>query len=128
MSVLKSEDRKKWINTFIMLCSVLVGYVWIRFMYQLGEWFDLESQIRFFLGISQISGIVAGIITFVTIWKNKKLYSYLTEVYDELVKVVWPESDGVMKLTVGIVIAIAIISGILLLVDYGAGAILSLVL
>ena len=128
MSVLKSEDRKKWINAFIMLCSVLVGFVWIRFMYQLGEWFDLESQIKFFLGISQMSGILAGVATFVIILKSNKLYSYLTEVYDELVKVVWPESDTVLKLTVGIVIAVAIISAILLLVDYGVGEALSLIL
>lgn len=128
MSVLKSEDRKKWINAFIMLCSVLVGFIWIRFMYQLGEWFDLESQVKFFLGISQMSGILAGVATFTIILKNNKLYSYLAEVYDELVKVVWPESDTVLKLTVGIVIAVAIISGILLLVDYGVGEALSLIL
>lgn len=128
MSVLKSEDQKKWINAFVMLCSILVGYIWIQFIFQLGEWFDLESQIKFFLAIAQGSGILVGIITFFIILKNQKSSRYLTEVYEELVKVVWPENDVVLKLTVGIVIAVSIISGILLFIDFIAGELLSLIL
>ncbi len=128
MSILKSDDRKKWISTFVMLCSALIGYTLIRFMFQLGEWFDLESQVKYYLGISQVSGLIAGIIAFAAIMKNKVAYAYLDEVFEELVKVVWPEKDTVVKLTVGIVIAIAIVSAILLLIDWMARGLLSFVL
>lgn len=128
MSILKSEDRKKWISTFVMLCSALIGYSIIRFMFQLGEWFDLESQVKYYLGISQVLGLVAGIVAFAVIMKNKKASSYLDEVYDELVKVVWPEKDSVVKLTVGIIIAIAIVSGFLLIVDWSARGLLTLLM
>ena len=128
MSILKSDDRKKWISTFVMLCSALIGYTLIRFMFQLGEWFDLESQVKYYLGISQVSGLIAGIVAFAAIMKNKVAYAYLDEVFEELVKVVWPEKDTVVKLTVGIVIAIAIVSAILLLIDWMARGLLSFVL
>ena len=128
MSILKSDDRKKWTSTFVMLCSALIGYTLIRFMFQLGEWFDLESQVKYYLGISQVSGLIAGIIAFAAIMKNKVAYAYLDEVFEELVKVVWPEKDTVVKLTVGIVIAIAIVSAILLLIDWMARGLLSFVL
>lgn len=128
MSILKSDDRKKWISTFVMLCSALIGYTIIRFMFQLGEWFDLESQVKYYMGISQVSGLIVGIVAFAVIMKNKVAYTYLDEVFEELIKVVWPEKDTVVKLTIGIIIAIAIVSAILLLIDWMARGLLSFVL
>ena len=47
MSLIKSQDGKKWINSFIVVSSTLVGYILIRFLHQIKEWFDLESKIPF---------------------------------------------------------------------------------
>lgn len=127
MSIIKSEDEKKWLNAFVAIMSALAAFICIRFFYQLGEWFDLESKIKYFFAISQGVGIVIGVTTFATILKHKKAYKYLKEVYGELVKVIWPDRDSVVKLTIGLMIALAIISGILVLVDYIFRTLLSLI-
>ena len=118
MSLLKSEDSKKWINAFVMMVAVIVGYVVIQFTEQMGEWFDLEAKIPNFIMTAQVIGIVIGLVTFIAILKNKNASTHLTEVYAELTKAVWPESDAVLKTTVGIIIGLSIISGIFVGVDF----------
>ena len=73
MSILKSEDRSKWVNAFIALVSLIVAYICIRFMGQLGEWFDLEAKIGSFVILTQAVGALLGIVFFVIIFKQKRL-------------------------------------------------------
>jgi len=118
MSIVKSEDGKKWINAFIAIISILVGFITIRFIETLGDWFELEAKVKYFIAFSQGLGVVTGLTTFLTITKNKVASTHLKEVYAELVKVVWPDKDSVVKVTIGIVIATAIVSGFFVLVDF----------
>ncbi len=118
MSEIKSEDSKKWINAFIALASILVGFLFIRLFDQLGEWFDLEAKIGHFTIVSQGIGVLFGLGTFVAIFKNKAAFGHLDEVYQELIKVIWPGRDEVVKATFGIVIGLVIISAIFVCVDF----------
>lgn len=127
MSIIKSEDQKKWVNAFIALVSALLAFVMIKFFYQMGEWFDLEAKIPYFQGVVQGLAVVLAVVIYFTIFMNKKVSVYLDEVYGELVKVVWPEQDSVVKMTIGIVIALSIVSGILVLIDYMFRYILNLI-
>ena len=127
MSLVRVEDGKKWINAFVAIISIIAGFVTIRFMGQMSEWFDLEAKVTNFLALSQGLGIVIGLGTFVAILKNKNASSHMEEVYAELVKVVWPDKDSVLKMTVGLVIAVSIVSGIFVLIDFTFRKILELV-
>lgn len=118
MSLLKKEDQKKWLNAFVALVAILVAFILVRFVLQLGEWFDLESKISHFRGVAQGVGIATGLIIFLVAMKHQKISGFLDEVYGELLKVIWPEKDSVVKMTIGIVIGISIASSILVLVDY----------
>ncbi len=118
MSVLKAEDNKKWLNTLIVLLSILVGYVVIVGTGALGSILDLEARMPNFTLITQGFGFLFGVITFLVVWKNAKAQQYLDEVYGELIKVVWPSKDSTVKLTVGIMVGVVVVSGILVLVDY----------
>jgi preprotein translocase subunit SecE len=118
MSIVKSEDSKKWINAFKAIISVLVAFVTIRFIETLGEWFELESRVTYFLAFSQGIGVISGLVTFLTISKNESASTHLDEVYAELVKVVWPDKDSVIKVTIGIVIATTFVSGFFVLIDF----------
>ena len=126
MSLIKSQDGKKWINGFIVVSSGLVGYVFIQFLLgPIRDWFDLESRIPFDYDLlASLFGVVAGVLTFLLIQKNKTASTHLDEVYSELVKVVWPEKDSVLKVTIGIIIGLAFVSLILLGVDYACRTIL----
>ena len=127
MSIVKSEDSRKWINSFVAILSILAGFCTIRFMEQMGEWFDLEAKIGNFLYVSQGLGIAIGLATFIGVVKNKNASTHMQEVFDELVKVVWPDRDSVIKVTIGIIIGVSIISSILVGVDFSFRKLLSLI-
>lgn len=127
MSLVKQEDGKKWINSLIAVIALLSGFVTIRFIEQMGEWFDLEAKVGNFLALTQGAGILVGVLTFVLIFKNTKASTMLKEVYAELVKVVWPDKDSVLKITVGLVIGLSIVSAIFVLVDFTVRKILELI-
>ena len=127
MSIIKSEDSSKWINALVAIAAVLSGFVVTRFVDQLGAWFDLEAKISSFSILSQGLGVFAGVLVFVTILKNNNTSSYLKDVYNELVKVVWPSKDTTTKMTIGIAIALVVVAGIFVFVDFLFKYILSFV-
>ena len=126
MSVLKAEDSRKWINSLVAAASALVSYLTISFMGQLGEWFDLEAGIGDYRLVSQGVGIVLGLASFLVVTRNRKAMTHMEEVYSELVKAVWPGNDSVVRFTVGIIIALAIVSGIFVGVDFSFNKFLDL--
>jgi len=127
MSFIKAEDSQKWINFFVAIIAILAGYLLISFLQQMGEWFDLEAKVPYFLGVSQAAGIVFGLGVFIAIKKHKNAKEHLDEVYSELVKVIWPDSESVVKSTIGILIGLTILSSIFVGVDYIFRALLNLV-
>lgn len=127
MSIVKSEDAPKWINAFVAIVSVLIGFIAMRFLDFTGQWFELEAQIPNFLIVTQALGLFAGLGTFIWIKRSTKASGHLKEVYAELVRVVWPDKDTVIKLSIGIMIAVSIISGILLVIDFISRSLLELI-
>lgn len=128
MSLIKTEDSQKWINSFLAIVSGICGFVVIRFFHQMSEWFDLEAKIPQFQIVVQVVGILVGLIVFISIIKNKSASEHLSGVYSELVKVVWPNKDDVLKTTIGLIFALSIISGIFVLVDFGVRKLLNIIL
>lgn len=127
MSIIKSEDSSKWINALVVIGAFLTGFIVTKFLNQLGIWFDLEAKISHFTAVSQGLGVVAGIVFFAIVLKNSKTSAYLQDVYNELLKVVWPSKDATMKITLGLVVALVIVSGIFVFVDFVFKKILSFV-
>ncbi|MDO9183871.1 MAG: preprotein translocase subunit SecE [Bacteriovorax sp.] len=127
MSIIKSEDSNKWINALVAIAAVLAGFIVTKFADQLGAWFDLEAKVSSFAVVSQGLGVLAGVLVFVVVLKNSKSSSYLEEVYNELLKVVWPSKDATLKMTIGIAIALVVCSGIFVFVDFVFKKILSFV-
>ena len=118
MSIIKSEDSRKWITALTVIASVLAGYVVYKFVGQLGDWFDLETKISSYSIVAQGLGFAAGLGTFIYILKNNNTSTYLQEVFNELVKVVWPSKDATVKMTIGIAIALVIVAAIFTTVDF----------
>jgi preprotein translocase subunit SecE len=123
MSIIKSEDSSKWINALVAIAAVLSGFIVTKFVDQLGSWFDLEAKISSFSVVSQGLGVLVGVLVFVI----SKSSSYLEEVYNELLKAVWPSKDATVKMTIGIAIALVVCSGVFVFVDFVFKKILSFV-
>jgi preprotein translocase subunit SecE len=118
MSIIKSEDSSKWINALVAIGAFVTGFIITKFIEQLGVWFDLEAKVSSFNVVSQGVGVLFGIIFFVGILKNDKSSAYLQDVYNELLKVVWPSKDTTVKMTVGLVVALIVVAGIFVSVDF----------
>ncbi len=127
MSALKAEDSKKWIRSFVAIVAAVSGYLIIQFIGQLGEWFDLEAKVSNYILVSQGLGILTGLGVFLFTINHKAAAVHMQQVYEELVKVIWPENNSVLKSTVGITIGLAIIGGVFVAVDFAFSKLLELV-
>ncbi len=127
MSIIKSEDSSKWINALVALAALLSGFIVTKFVDQIGIWFDLEAKISSFPVASQAAGVIVGLLVFIITLKNKYTSTYLQDVYNELLKVVWPSKDQTVKMTIGLVIALIAVAGIFVFVDFVFKKILSFI-
>ena len=127
MSSTMKDDGTKWIQTAVTLCCLLLAYILIRFFGQIGEWFDLESKINQFLIISQLVSVLISFGVFIYVMKNPVISTFLKEVYQEAIKVVWPDKNETVKHTIGIMIGVAIVGFLLGIFDFVATWLLSLI-
>ena len=119
MSALKETDSKKWVNALVAVGALTLANVLIRLLYQVSEWTDLEAKVENVQLMAQLVGITVGLAVFIIVLKNPGTYRYLIEVYGELTKVIWPDKDSTLKLTVSIVIGVVISAVFLGLIDFG---------
>ena len=127
MTVASTNDGKKWIQASLALVCIFLGYIIISFLEKMSEWFLLESKIPYFFVISQALGVLIGLATFIYIMKKPKTSEFLKNVYEEMLKVVWPDRDQTWKYTVIIMIAVTIMGFVFGLFDLGANFLLGLI-
>lgn len=127
MTVASNNEGKKWIQASLALACIFLSYVIISFLEKMSEWFLLESKIPYFFGISQALGVIIGFVTFISVMKNPKSAAFLKDVYDELLKVVWPDRSQTWKYTIIIMIAVTIMGFVFGLFDLGANFLLGLI-
>jgi preprotein translocase subunit SecE len=127
MAVASNDEGKKWIQATVAVVCILVGYVLISFFEKLAEWFALESMIPHFFGITQVVSVLLALGAYVTVMKNAKSSDFLTNVYQEVMKVVWPDSQQTWRHTFVILIAVTIFGFIFGFFDFGANYLLGLV-
>lgn len=127
MSVASNDDGKKWIQSTVAITCILLVYVLISFFEKLAEWFALETMIPYYSGITQFLSVVIGLGTYIAIFKNPKTNEFLTNVYQEVLKVVWPDKQQTWRHTFVIMIAVTIMGFVFYFFDFGANLLLGLV-
>ena len=127
MAVASNVEGKKWIQTSVAVTCILLGYVLISFFEKIAEWFALETMIPYYFALSQVLSVAIAITTYVAIMRNPKSADFLTNVYQELMKVVWPDSQQTWRHTFVIMVAVTIMGFIFGFFDFGANFLLGLV-
>ena len=115
--LLKAEDSRKWVNTFLVLMAALTAFLVIKFLVFIGLRFELEAKVEYYELLTQVVGVVIGLMTFIICVRKRGVVKYLDEVFGELLKVVWPDKESSVKITIVVVIGVAIISALLVLAD-----------
>jgi preprotein translocase subunit SecE len=124
MSALTKEG-KKWINASVAITCILVGIIVQSFFDQLNEWFELEATIGKFTVLSQSAAVLVAFLSFIYIIKNKTTSTFLSEVYNEATKVVFPDKNETVRHTIGIMIGVTIVGYFLGAFDFIASYTLS---
>ena len=127
MAVASNEEGKKVIQASLAVSCILLGYVLVSFFEKLAEWFALETMIPYFFGVTQAISVVAAAGTYFYILKNPKTSDFLSNVYEELMKVVWPDSQQTWRHTFVIMVAVTIMGFVFGFFDFGANYLLRLV-
>ena len=118
MSSTTKDDGKKWIQASVAVVCIMLCYILIRFFIQMGEWFDLESKVQQFDALTQVISVLISFGVFIYIMKNPVISTFLKDVYQEAVKVVWPDKNETVKHTIGIMIGVTIVGFLLGVFDW----------
>lgn len=127
MAVASNEEGKKWIQATVAVVCILAGYVLVNFFEKLAEWFALETMIPYFFGVTQAVSVLIALAAYIVIMKNPKSSEFLQNVYQEVMKVVWPDRQQTWRHTFVILIAVTIFGFIFGFFDFGANYLLGLV-
>lgn len=127
MAVASNEEGKKWIQASLAVVCILLGYVLISFFEKMAEWFSLETMVPYYYALSQVVSVLVAAATFIYIIRTPKTSEYLNDVYHEVMKVVWPNSQQTWRHTFVIMIAVTIMGFVFGFFDFGANFLLSLV-
>lgn len=127
MSVASRDEGRKWIQTSVAIACILAGWILISFFEKLAEWFALESVIPYYFVTTQVLSVISAIIVYAIILKNPKSSEFLGHVHQEVLKVVWPDSQQTWRHTFVIMIAVTIFGFIFGFFDFGANYLLGLV-
>lgn len=127
MAVASNDEGKKWIQASVAGACILLGYVLISFFDKMADWFPVESTIPYYFSIARVLAVLASLATYIYIMKTPKSADFLDHVYQELVKVVWPDSQQTWRHTFVIMIAVTIMGFVFGFFDFGANFLLNLV-
>jgi preprotein translocase SecE subunit len=127
MSVASNDDGKKWIQTSVALTCILLVYVMISFFEKIAEWFALETMVPYYFGISQFVSVLIGLVSYIVVFKNTTSSEFLSNVYQEAIKVVWPDKQQTWRHTFVIMVAVTIMGFVFGFFDFAANFLLGLV-
>jgi len=127
MAVASEESGKKVIQASVAVTCILLGYILISFFEKMNEWFALEAKIGIYSILAQVVSVLIALGVYLGVMRNPKSNEFLTNVYQELMKVVWPDSNQTWRHTFVIMIAVTLMGFVFGFFDFGANFLLGLV-
>ena len=117
--------QKKSLSTLFFIISMLAWYFVFELLTQVNIWFELEKYIPSFKFVAHLFGIVAAVVCYFIINKNKEWVNYFNDTVGELFKVVYPQRNDAFRSAIVIMIWVCVIGLVLSLFDVAAGLLFS---
>ena len=89
--------------------------------------YQAQHIIPYFFGVTQTVSVLAAAGTYFYVMRTPKTADFLTSVYQEVLKVVWPDRQQTWRHTIVIMIAVTIMGFVFGFFDFGANFLLNLV-
>lgn len=111
-------SNKRWVYLSFGLFSILAIYLFSKMSGGLIDLIGIQEPLGAGFPISNVIGIVAGIITYVVLVKHPKAEEFGLDVVKEVKKVTWPTLIETRAATIVVIILVLIISAILGFFDF----------
>jgi len=83
-------DQKKWVDISLGLAGLAVFWIIFNTINTLVSVFNVNLLSNSPVGVDVLGGLLAGVVVFVVLRKNAKVFLFTEEVINELSKVTWP--------------------------------------
>lgn len=106
------EKGNQNIISFAFVCAGFLGYLLTAVVLEvLAGTFGAAARFRNIPAVQHGLPVTAGIITFLILFLNKKIYTWADECVTEIRKVVWPSRKDTTAMTM-VVIVMVLLSGV----------------
>ncbi len=124
-----SKDDATWLRICYVVFGIIIGYVGFKAIQTLGVqtgW--LERYDSWFPQANAIGAVVCGVLGIVYARSKPEQREYHLSSIGELRKVTWPSYPDTKRMTVIVVVVVAVFSSILAAFDFAWGWVLKLLL
>lgn len=83
-------DQKKWVDITLGLAGLAVFWIIFNTINTLVSVFNVNLLSNSPVGVDVLGGLLAGVVVFIVLRKNAKVFLFTEEVINELSKVTWP--------------------------------------
>jgi len=108
----------RWLLLSFAVAGLLALYITSQAVDSVFAVLDYQDPLARYVPIHTLVGIVAGLITFVVLWKYKRANEFGEEVVKEVKKVTWPTMPETRAATIVVIVISIIISVVLGIFDF----------
>lgn len=113
------EDVSRYVSMAYLVGGLVVAWVFAKTSDLIFTAFAPRANVAFAgIGLSVIVGVGLAVLLTVVLWRNRKVYQWMTEVAVELSRVTWPELDETRQSTIIVIVFSVVLALALALFDF----------
>ena len=112
------QDIRRYVSIVFLTSVALLLWLFMKiFQAIFNFWPGVERPLFAGIHTSAALGFVAAVAVVALLWKNARVYQWVTDVVDQLVKVTWPTAEETRTSSITVVVFCVILGGILSVMD-----------
>lgn len=124
-----TKDDATWLNICYVIFAAIIAYVGFKALATLGLQFGWSERYdEWFPIASQVGSVVLGAAAAFWLWSDKERREYHLSAIAEVRKVSWPTMPDTKRMTIVVVVVVAIFAAILAVFDIAWSKVLQIIL